>query len=187
MANKALKFIALVSWFLFAEIGASWWIWGRSPTDSIRVWYSGFWTFESGRLVFWAPIFGGALAMGLLGWALLIRGVRRSGPALSVFGAILTIASELATSMLYWRSPRSADLRDLFQSVWVWHRVPQASDLGWPSFRFYLWAHFFPWLVVLIAGVAVWSVLGRRRPQPGTSTIESLTTKTPRSGMSRKA
>jgi hypothetical protein len=140
--------------FFGAELAASWWIWGRAPTDSLRVWYSSFWTFEAGRLHYWIPVFTSFLALGGVAWYAL--GQSRSLTTRWLIGSTLAVGLEVLTSILYWRSARSSDLRGLFQSMWYWHRVPQANDMGWPSFRIYMWNHLVPWAVVLLLGITLW-------------------------------
>lgn len=151
MAARLAAFAALL---FGADVAASWWVWGRTPTDTIRVWYSGFWLFEAGRLHYWLPVFASLLALWIVVWYALLRHARPI--ARWLFAAALAVALELATSVLYWRSPRSSDLRGLYQSLWVWHRVPQASEMGWPSFRIYLWDHLVPWVAVLVVGMTLW-------------------------------
>ena len=152
--NILARVIAFLSLLVSAEVAASWWIWGRAPSDSIRVWYSGFWVFEAGRLDYWVPVAASLLAVWIVAWYAL----RRHGRLVTwwLSGAALAVVLEALTSMLYWRSAQSSELRDLFQSIWYWHRVPQASDMGWPSFRIYLWSHLIPWAVVLLLGMTVW-------------------------------
>ena len=155
------RLIAFASLLFVAEVAASWWVWGRAPTDSLRVWYPGFWAFEAGRLHYWIPVFGSLLALCIVARYTLRRDGRwiTSWP----FAAALAVGLEVLTSVLYWRSARSSALRDTFQSIWYWHRVPQASDLGWPSFRIYLWAHLIPWAVVLLLGMILWVLFEHRR------------------------
>ena len=43
---------------LVAEVFASWWAWGRAPTDSLRVLYEGdFLAYEVERLIPWLIVF----------------------------------------------------------------------------------------------------------------------------------
>ena len=149
----ATRFIAFASFLCGAEVAASWWVWGRAPTDSIRVWYSGFWAFEAGRLHYWAPVFASLSVLWSVGWYAL----RRHGRLITwwLVGAALGVGLEVLTSVLYWRSVRSSALRDLYQSTWYSNRVPRASDLGLPSFRGYLWAHLVPWAMVLLLGMTL--------------------------------
>jgi hypothetical protein len=149
-----LRFFASLFSLFGAELTASWWIWARSPSDSLRAWYAGFWNFETGRLYCWVPTFAVAAILWLAAWRLSERSHDRGGTQHGnqknrvfrawVLSAILSLLLETLTSGLYWRSSKSADLRDLFQSSWYLHRVPQASDLGWPSFRGYLYSHLLP-------------------------------------------
>jgi hypothetical protein len=146
--------------FFGAELAASWWIWGRAPTDSIRVWYAGFWSFEAGHLHYWIPVFASFLALGGVAWYPL----RQHGGLTTwwLIGSALAIGLEVLTSVLYWRSAEASDLRSLFQSIWYWHQVPQASDMGWPSFRIYMWNHLLPWAVVLLVGITLRLMFERR-------------------------
>jgi hypothetical protein len=148
------RFIAFAGFLCGAEVAASRWVWGRAPTDSIRVWYAGFWAFEAGRLHYWVPVFASLLALWIVGWYTF----RWHGRLITwwLVAAALGVGLEVATSMLYWRSVRASDLRNLFQGIWYWHRVPQASDMGWPSFRVYLWDHLVPWAAVLLVGMTLW-------------------------------
>jgi hypothetical protein len=165
----AARFIAFASFLFGAEVVASWWVWGRAPTDSIRVRYSGFWVFEAGRLHYWVPVLASLLVLWIVGWYALRRHDHSKGVqqkyliAWWLFVAALAVVSEVLTSALYWRSAQSSDLRSLFQSNWYWHRAPQASDMGWPSFQGYLWGHLAPWPVFLLLGLAVWYFWRRRR------------------------
>jgi hypothetical protein len=148
------KLIVLGSLLCSAEIAGSWWVWGSAPTDSIRVWYADFWAFEAGRLHYWLPVFAAVLAI----WGVSCYALRRHHRFIMwwLYAATLGLGLEVLTSLLYWRSARSSDLRNLFQSIWNWHRVPQATDLGWPSFRAYLWDHLIPWAAVLLLGITLW-------------------------------
>ena len=154
----ATRFIAFTLFLCGAEAVASWWVWRRAPTDSIRVWYSAFWSFEAGRLHYWIPILGALLAFCIVAYAL-----RRNGRFITwwLFSAA-GVGVEVLTSVLYWRSAQASDLRNLYESIWYWHRVPQASDMGWPSFRGYLWDHLLPWAMVLSVGITIWLILDQR-------------------------
>jgi len=165
-----LRTLAYLLLLFSAEVAASWWIWGRAPADSLRVWYSGFWAFEAGRLRSWIPVLVLFLLMSIVAWFLL----RRSAGLIVgwLFGATLTIGLEVLTSLLYWKSSQSSDLRSLFQSIWYWHRIPQASDLGWPSFRIYLRCHLTPWALVLLFGVMLLLLVGRSRGRLADSRIQ---------------
>jgi hypothetical protein len=148
------RFVAFASFLFGAEVVASWWVWGRAPTDTIRVWYSGFWSFEASRLHYWLPVVASLAALWIVVWYTLLR--HRRAITWWLFSAMVAVGLEVATSMLYWRSPRSSNLRGLYQSIWAWHRVPQASDMGWPSFRVYLWDHLVPWASALFLGMILW-------------------------------
>ena len=155
------RLIAIALLLFGAEVAASWWVWDRTPTDTVRVWYPGFWAFETGRLRCWVTV----LALVLTLWIALWYPLLRRGRALAgwLFAAGLGVGLEVATSLLYWRSPQSSDIRGLYQSAWSWHRVPEPSDMGWPSFRLYLWDHIFPWTVILLIGLALWGFARERR------------------------
>lgn len=99
----AARFTVLAALLFGAEVAASWWVWGRSPTDTIRVWYSGLWAFEAGRLHYWLPVFASLVALWIVVWYVLLRHGRPITRWL--FAAALAVALELATSVLYWRSP----------------------------------------------------------------------------------
>ena len=154
------RFIALASLLFGAEIVGSWWVWSRTPTDTIRVWYSGFWPFEAGRLHYWFPVSATVLVLWIVVWYAFLRG----RPLMQwLFTAVLGAGLEVVTSVLYWRSPRSSNIRGLYESVWVWNRVPQANEMGWPSFRVYLGDHLVPWIVVLVIfSLPVWYLRYRK-------------------------
>jgi hypothetical protein len=154
------KFTILFFLFFGAELVASWWIWGRAPTDSIRVWYSGFWAFEAGRLYCWIIVFAALLVIWLLGWYRLLR--HRGWMISWLFCVVLGVGLETATSIFYWRSTWASGIRSLFQSVWYWHRVPLASDLGWPSMRIYIWHHLVPWAAIVLVGITLWIFVVRK-------------------------
>ena len=71
MKGKARELKTLGWYFLIAlvaELGASFWIWGHSPTHSIRDSYEGvFWAYEIDRLIAWLICFA------LLAFVRLIR------------------------------------------------------------------------------------------------------------------
>lgn len=156
----AARFVAFALLLFGAEVAASFCIWNRAPTDSIRVWYSGFWVFEVGRLHYWFPLLASVVAL----WVVARYALGHNGlVAWSLFAAALTLGLEVLTSVVYWRSARAADLRDLFQSIWYLHRVPRASDMGWPSFQIYLWNHFVPWALILLLGTVLLALLSKTR------------------------
>jgi hypothetical protein len=154
-----VRFAIFVLLLFGAELAASWWIWVRAPMESIRTSYADFWTLEVGRLRYWIPVFAASLALGAAAWYVF----RYQGTIKRwLIGSALAIGSEVVTSILYWRSTESSALRDLFQSVWYWHRVPHENDMGWPSFRIYMWNHLVPWAVVLLVGITLWLMFERR-------------------------
>src|SRR3989442_7491564 len=88
------RVIAFLSLLCGAEVAASRWVWARAPTDSIRVWYSGFWAFEAGRLHYWVPVFASLLALWIVGW----YAFRRHGRLITwLFAAALGVGLEVAT------------------------------------------------------------------------------------------
>jgi len=159
------RFVALASLFLTAEVAATFWLWGRAPTDTLRDWHPSFWAFELDRLRYWLPVSAALLGSWFLASYALARRNRRN--VWWFVGVAVGIGAEVATSTLYWKSPRSSYLRGLYESVWAWERVPQASDLGWPSFRIYLWSHFIPWAFVLVLGMIVWLRFERKARDAG--------------------
>lgn len=153
---------ALVYYFvllLVGEVTASWWIWTSAPTDSLRVWYPSFWSFEAGRLHYWSLIFVAVCVV-----AALIRLWIRSCPGeprsrkkwLIALSAVLALGLETATSAVHWRSDRASDLRALYHSLWYWDHYPRGSELGWPSFQLFLRNHLIAWVVVLLLGLILW-------------------------------
>lgn len=159
----ALRLIRCTVLLIGAEGLASWSIWGLAPTDTLRVWYPTFWAFELGRLRYWMPV----LALAGLLWGLVWYGLhRRIGRMLAwVLSGAVAVAVEMGTSTWYWKSPASIYIRGLYESGWYWNRVPQAGDLGWPSFRGYMLAHLVRWAVVLALGLVAWYLWNKRRAQ----------------------
>src|SRR2546426_2552291 len=116
--NILARVIAFLSLLCGAEVAASWWVWARAPTDSIRVWYSGFWVFEAGRLHYWIPVFAAVVALWIVAWYLLrwygrTKGIqgnhqRRYLIAWWLLGAASAVGLGRFTSALYLRSARSS-------------------------------------------------------------------------------
>jgi hypothetical protein len=164
------RLATLVSLLGLAEVTASWLIWARSPSDSLRVWYSGFWAFEVGRLRYWVPVFASVVTVWILAWYFIrpltaakhnVQGNHqrlRLTPS-RVLGASLAIGLEVLASWFYWSSPRSFDLRTLYQSGWYWHAN---GDLYWSSFLGYLVWHFVPWTAVIALGLTLSHFWNRR-------------------------
>jgi hypothetical protein len=174
-----MRFIVFVLTLGGAEAMGSWWIWARCPSDSLRVSYPNFGSFEVDRLRYWFAVFACA---GIL--SLAVRHLRskwanirdqgtdrhnrvRSSRRWWIFGVIFALGVELSTSGAYWKSSRSSNVRSLYQSAWYLHRVPRASDLGWPSSVGYMVAHLVPWAAVLFLCFGIWSLWnGSRRIRP---------------------
>jgi len=154
------RFIGFGSLLWCAEFTASWWIWARAPSDSIRVWYPGFWAFEAGRLHYWVPALASVLCLSIVAW----YATRSQGHLITYWlsGVVLAVLSEVLTSAWYWRSVRASHLRHLFQSIWYSHRAVQAGGNGWYSFGIYLWCHLVPWAVVLLSGIILWILVEQR-------------------------
>jgi hypothetical protein len=159
------RIITIFALLCCAEVIASGWVWKNAPTDTIRDAYSGFQSFEYGRLRYWVPVFVVCLLVFLTVYLILRKpraGRSLRNPAVCwAFGAVLAICAEVGASVSYWMSPASRHLRNLYQSAWYWHRVPMASDLGWPSFAIYMWHHLIPWAIVLLLGPISWYLLRR--------------------------
>jgi hypothetical protein len=163
-----MRFLSVI---LAAEIVSSWRLWGGAPTDTIRISYSGFWNYESGRLFYWAPL----LLLCILLWFLIARAVMRprshanAGQGyrsitsgwfwIPAFG--IALALEISTTVLYWKSAASMHVRNLYESIWYWHRIPQSSDLGWPSLEGYLLDHLVIWFIMFLFSAALWYYLRR--------------------------
>ena len=109
-----------------------------------------FWYFEGLRSAYW---FGFGLFFAgvyLIGWLWLRRFSAVLVPA--ILGVICSIATEVMTSIYFWRSLSSN----------------QANDLGWPNFREYFSEHLVSWAVVLvILGPCLWYLQHRRRSSHG--------------------
>ncbi len=162
-----------------AELFASWWLWARFPTDSVRVLYPGYWIYEAVRLGIWLAILTAEFA------ALVMYGRKKGGHAneyhplhgfrnwvLALCGGFVL---ESITSCLYWLTPRSTPIRDIYQSDWYWDRVPRATDLGWPSLVGYWRDHAIAWAVVIFLGSLIWLACSkvRRKGQPGGTLAQS--------------
>jgi hypothetical protein len=164
-----LKFVLLIG---VAEVGSSFWLLSRAPVDGPTYFYNGFPDYEIGRLVCWLPL----TALVSLLWVALSRTSgfggaktilgndqsRKYGPYLILAFAI-GFAIETFTSVCYWMIPYSVGVRSLYESGWYWHRVPQQSDYGWPSFKGYFLDHMIPWAVLFLVGLVIWLTWGRRR------------------------
>jgi hypothetical protein len=127
-----------------AEVLASFFIWRGAPTD-----WTGqpprFWSFELWRLQYWGLFFSLSASLWVIAW---FRLRRRSGKiGLALLGAILAVAVEVLTSILYWK-----------QLLPV-----QASYLGWSSFQRYLGEHLISWIVVLLICLGVKHLWNRKR------------------------
>lgn len=152
MVVKLIVSSVVLCW---AEFLGTFWVWRGAPTDTLRVSYASFWQFESGRLQYWMFVFA---ATALLWIAIAYRFRHRHSSATNIVGVGLAAASEMLTSVWYWQGGASGPVRSLYESIWYWHRVPQALDIGWPSFRGYLWSHALPWASLLLVALAVWYV-----------------------------
>ncbi len=150
-----------------AELFASWWLWARFPTDSVRVWFSGYWSYEVVRFGIWLAVLTAEFAALVMYRCKKgrdaneynpIHGFRRWVSALCG-GFVL----ESTTSCLYWLTPRSTPIRDIYQSDWYWDRVPRATDLGWPSLVGYWRDHAIAWAVVVILGSLIWFACSKLR------------------------
>jgi branched-subunit amino acid ABC-type transport system permease component len=149
---------------LVAEVVASGWLWARAPTDTLRVDYAGFWEYEVERLFRWAILFPVYLLIGLILWRLLFRAVRNKPERLNLFTAALALITalglEISASVWYLRAPSSRPIRDLYGSIWYWHRVPQPGDQGWASFKGYIGDHALLWCIAfLIVEGVLWVAL----------------------------
>ncbi len=164
MAIRSLLFVLLA---LVAELASSWWLWARAPTDTLRVLYSGFWNYEGGRLLCWGILSSICVVIGFILWQASYRAVRVKlgrlfGLLPIVAGQILALALELSTSVSYWSTQSSRPIRDLYGSIWYWHRAPQPSDQGWPSLMGYIGDHAVAWgIAFLVFEGALWMVLRR--------------------------
>jgi hypothetical protein len=175
-----LQLLRYFSALLAAEIGSSLWLLLRSPADGPIYDYHSFLDYEAVRLLCWASLVAVA---GIL-WLLANRGLGFTGPSnrannetskiarrpvLLVSYLALGLAIETLTSVLYWRTPKSEGVRNLYQSIWYWHRVPGQSDYGWPSSMGYLADHLTSWAVFFLAGLAACYVLNKKRMTSGES------------------
>jgi hypothetical protein len=154
-------------WVLFvAETGSSLWLMLRSPFDGPIDSYLG-------RLLYWLFIAVFCLAV----WVFLARQSasaddrRDKSHKPNRFGQlgslgvtiVIGLAIEVLTSISYWKSSYSRGVRDLYQSIWYWHHVPQPSDFGWPSFRGYAWAHSTHWAFFFSVGLIICYLINKKR------------------------
>lgn len=158
MIVRSVVFLLLA---LGAELAASWRVWGGAPTDTLRVAYSGFWSYEVGRLLCWTLLSPVCLAGGLITWRgsswAIRKPERRSRPFPIGAAQFLALALEISTSVWYWNMQSSRPVRDLYGSVWHWHRIPQVGDLGWPSLKGYIGDHALAWCIaLLISEILLW-------------------------------
>jgi len=163
-----IRFISLGFFLSLAEATGSWWIWARSPSDSVRVWYSDFWAFEASRLHFWVLAFASVMLLTIAAWYCFRRWSDNHNKAQGstvwwLPSMVIAVGLEVSVSRLYWMSSKSFCIRSLYQSIWYWHRVPQPSDLGWPSFLGYMFAHFFPWAIMMLLCQVAWHLWHRRK------------------------
>jgi hypothetical protein len=142
---------------LVAELAASWCLWTRFPTDSIRVWYPSFWAYEAGRFSGWTIIFVISALLSIL----FLRG--RTGRWWWVVATGFAFGLELSTSVWYWAKPASRDVRGMYESIWYWSRVPLPADKGWRSFSGYSFDHAFAWGVVILTAGVIFRPRRRRR------------------------
>jgi len=135
---------------LVAELFASWWVWSRALTDTLREAFPSFWVYESTRLVCWTVLFLALFST----WLLMGNSARvRNRTSLSaIVGIALALALEVSTSLWYWRTWSADAIRDLYGSVWYWHDgLPQGPDLLRLSLWAYVSDHALPWVVALAA------------------------------------
>lgn len=178
MAASVIRFVSLSALLCGADVFASSWIWGRAPSDTIRVWYPGFWVFAAGRLHSWVLVFAFVLIPCIAAWHLFRHHSSRlsdgkTSPASYIaewwmLSASLAIVSELLTSIFYWSSSRSSDLHAFYTSMDYWgllSETPHTNAPGWPSFKLYLWGHFLPWAVILLPPLLIWYYWDRKRQQ----------------------
>jgi hypothetical protein len=147
----AIKLLVASLLLLGAEVLASGWLWTRAPTDTLRVWYPTFWSFERGRLGYWTIAFACCALLGAFIWSALHRRVAQV--AMVLVGAGFAVAVEGSTSAWHWESAASAGVRKLYEGIWYWNRVP-TQTIGGASFRGYLWAHLIPWAALLLCAAA---------------------------------
>ncbi len=153
-----------------AELFASWGVWVNFPTDSVRVRFPGYWSYEVLRFGIWFAI----LAAGITALAVYRRKSRDDPKGFKPFrGSRKWVAAlcgglvlESITSFLYWLTPRSAPIRDAYEGWWYWEdRGPRPADLGLPSFVGYWKDHAIAWAVVTIIGSLIWLACSKLRPK----------------------
>lgn len=166
-----MKRIAIPSVIILcvSELIASMWLWNRFPTDSVRVSYSGYWSYEAVRFGIW-------LAILTAEFAALVMYRRKKGGHANEYHPLHGFRSwvsalcggfllESVTSCLYWLTPRSTYIRDCYESYCYWDILPRARDLAWRSFVAYWRDHAIAWAVVIILGSLIWLACSKLHPK----------------------
>src|SRR5271157_2066432 len=104
MIVRSIVFLLLT---LIAELTASWQVWGGAPTDTLRVAYPGFWSYEVGRVLCWAILSTICLAVGLImwrssSWAIRNKSEQRFSLLQVGTAQLLALTLEISTSVWYW-------------------------------------------------------------------------------------
>jgi hypothetical protein len=139
-----IKFVRTALLLVVAEVLSSFFVWRGAPMDGAGP-PPRFWTFEMWRLEYWAIFFSPAALLWVVSWYGVHRRVGAIG--MGLLGAVLAVATEVLTSVWYWR-----------QFTWS-----QASYLGWSYFTTYFWEHLISWFVVVSVGAALWYIWNKRR------------------------
>ncbi len=143
------------------ELFGSWGVWVNFPTDSVRVHFPGYWSYEVLRLGIWLAILIAGFATAFATYRRKTKDEARGNRWFHGFRAWISLLCggvllETGTSCLYWLTPRAAPIRNAYQGAWYWDRIPPATDLGWPSFVGYLKHHLIAWAIAVIAGSLIW-------------------------------
>lgn len=141
MKNKLVMSAVLL---VLAEVLASFSAWSGAPMDGTAP-PPRFWSFEVWRLEYWVVLFSLAALLWAVSWYGFHRHIGAIG--MGVLGVALAVATEVLTSVWYWR-----------QFTWA-----QASYLGWSYFPKYFWEHLISWFVVVAVGAVLWYVWNERR------------------------
>jgi len=158
-----------------SELIASAWVWNSFPTDSVRVHYPGYWSYEAVRFGIWLAILSAEFA------AFVMYRRKKGGhsnkyhPLHGFRNGVLAVCGglvlESTTSGLYWLTPRSIYIR---YSYGYWDTPPPARDLA-SSFVRYWRDHAIAWAVVVILGSLIWFACSklRRKGQPAGALAQS--------------
>ena len=131
-----------IPFLLAAEVIASAGVWHGTPTDW-RGEPPHFWTFEALRLQSWI-LFGLSFVGFWIGEWMSSRH-RFVARTLAVIGAACVLATEVLTSIYFWRRLS----------------LSETEYLGWPDLRRYTYEHLIVWALFMLLGMGLWYLWSR--------------------------